>query len=191
MSDVTVLQRRVCRVDEAMKMIKKIIVGKPGLVTQFADSLLAAGGKQEALALVIENNRDHWNNRDWLAQYYRKHGTPQEAVEAQVKLLLSSPNVEKFKTLREVGKKAGDWEMVRAETLKALEREGKIGALAERAIGNRSRGAYQQAVDYLKRAKKLAERLKGGAEWQSYVQNLRLRYPTLRALQEELSKARL
>jgi hypothetical protein len=153
-------------------------------------------------------------------------------------------SVEAFKTLREVGKKAGDWETVHAKALKALEREGKIGALieialdegdvaralallprvktggwdfrdykwevaraaekehpqaavalyqelAERAIGNRSRGAYQQAVDYLKRAKKLAGRFNGGAEWQGYVQNLRTRYPTLRALQEELSKARL
>jgi uncharacterized Zn finger protein len=63
--------------------------------------------------------------------------------------------------------------------------------LAERAIGNRSRGAYQQAVDYLKRAKKLAGRHDGEAEWQSYLQSLRARYPTLRALQEELSKARL
>ena len=161
-----------------------------------------------------------------------------------MKLFLSSTSVEAFKTLREVGKKAGDWETVRANALKALESEEKISALieialeegdvtcalawlprvktggwytrdyklevaraaeknhpqaaitlyqelAERAINNRSRGAYQRAVDYLKRAKKLSGRLNGGAEWQGYLQNLRMRYPTLRAFQQELIKARL
>lgn len=229
---------------EAMKMVKKIVVGKPGLVRQFADALLAAGAKQEALALVMEQGGDHWNNRDWLAKYYRQHGTPREAVEAQMKVFLASPNTETFKALREVGKKARDWDAIRADALGRLEREEKIGPLieialhegdvaralallprvktagwysndhklevaraaekedpqaaialyqelAERAIGNRSRGAYQQAVDYLNRAKKLAGRLDGEAEWQSYLQSLRARYPTLRALQEELSKARL
>ena len=232
------------KIAEAMKMVKKIIVGKPGLVTQFADALLAAGAKQEALALVMERGGDHWNNRDWLAKYYRQHGTPREAVEAQMKVFLASPHAETFKALREVGKKARDWDAIRADALGRLEREEKIGPLieialsegdvaralallprvktsgwhsndhkwevaraaekehpqaaitlyqelAERAIGNRSRGAYQQAVDYLKRAKKLAGRLDGEAEWQSYLQSLRARYPTLRALQEELSKARL
>jgi hypothetical protein len=230
---------------EAMKMIKKIIVGKPGLVTQFADALLAAGAKQEALGLVVEQGGDGRRSRDWLAEYYRKHGTPQEAVDAQMKLFLGLPGVEGFKKLREVGKKAHDWERVRSEALNALEREGKIGPLieialeegdvghaltllarfkteagwgyrdyrwevaraaekeypgeairlyqelAEREIGHRSRGAYQHAVDYLKQAKKLAGKLNGGGEWQSYLENLRARYPTLRALQEELNKARL
>jgi uncharacterized Zn finger protein len=83
------------------------------------------------------------------------------------------------------------------EVARAAEKEHPQAAialyqeLAERAIGNRSRGAYQQAVDYLKRAKKLAGTLNGEAKWQSYLQSLRARYPTLRALQEELSKARL
>jgi hypothetical protein len=231
---------------EALKMIKKIIVGKPGLVTGFADSLLAANAKQEALALVLEQGSDHWNNRDWLAKYYRKHGTPREAVEAQMKLFLAAPNVETFKALREVSKKLGDWDGVRADALNKLEQERKIGALielalhegdvaralsllprvkeappgwfyrdyraevaraaereqpeaainiyqqlAESAIERRSRGAYQEAVEQLKRAKKLAERVDGAVRWQGYVQHLRERYPTLRALQEELSKARL
>lgn len=234
------------KIAEAVKSVKKIVVGKPGLVTGFADALLAAGAKQEALALVLEQGSGHWNNRDWLAKYYRKHGTPREAVEAQMKLFLAAPNVATFKALREVGRKLGDWDGVRADALNKLEQEGKIGSLielalhegdvaralvllprtkegppgwyyqdyrspvaraaekehpqaainiyqelAEAAIERRSRGAYQEAVEHLKRAKKLAEKLDGRAKWQGYVQHLRARYPTLRALQEELSKARL
>lgn len=234
------------KIAEALKTIKQIIVGKPGLVTGFAEVLLAAGAKQEALMLVLEQGSGHWNNQDWLAKYYRKHGTPREAVEAQMKLFLAAPSVEAFKALREMGKKLGDWDGVRADALATLEQEGKHGPLielalhegdvgralallprvkegppgwfyqdyratvaqaaekeqpgaainlyqelAEAAIERRSRGAYQEAVNYLKRAKKLAEKLDGGANWQGYLQHLRARYPTLRALQEELSKARL
>lgn len=233
------------KIAEAMKMIKKIIVGKPGLVTSFADALLAAAAKQEALALVLERGGELWRNREWLAKYYRKHGTPREAIEAQINLFLASPNVESFKALKEVGKKFGDWNGVRADALKKLEKEGKIGSLteialyegdvkralallphqkgaqewhfqdyrsrvaqaaekeypeaairiyqelAEGTINRRSRGAYQEAIGYLKRAKKLFEASGDQANWQGYLQGLRARYPTLRALQEELSKARL
>jgi len=232
------------KIAEAMKMVKKIVAGKPGLVTQFADALLTAGAKQEALALVMEHGSNHWQNRDWLAKYYRKHGTPREAVEAQMKLFLASPRAETFKGLREVGKKARDWDAIRADALGRLEQEEKIGALivialhegevaralellprvktsgwlssdykwevaqaaekehpqaaialyqelAERSIGNRTRGAYQQAVDYLKRARKLVAKLDGEEQWKGYLQDLRVRHPTLRALHEELSKARL
>ena len=41
------------------------------------------------------------------------------------------------------------------------------------------------------RAKKLAAKNGDEAEWQGYLQTLRARFPTLRALQEELSKAHL
>src|SRR5262249_49371541 len=83
------------------------------------------------------------------------------------------------------------------EVARAAEKEHPQAAialyqeLAERAIGNRSRQAYQQAAGYLKQAKTLAGKLNGATEGQSYLQNLRARYSTLRELQEELSKARL
>jgi uncharacterized Zn finger protein len=232
------------KIAEAMKMVKTIIAGKPGLVTRFADALLTADAKQEALALVMGHDSNHWQNRDWLAKYYRKHGTTQEAVEAQRKAFLASPTIVTFKSLREVSRKAGNWEQVRADALAELERKEQIGELieialdekdvaralellsrvkisgwnssdykwevaqaaekehpqaaialyqelAERSIGNRTRGAYQQAADYLKRARKLVAKLDGEEQWKGYLQDLRVRHPTLRALHEELSKARL
>lgn len=51
---------------------------------------------------MFTNDRDHWNNRDWLAKYYRNHGAPQEAIEAQMRLLLSSPGRETVKTLIQI-----------------------------------------------------------------------------------------
>lgn len=233
------------KIAEALKLIKKIVAGKPGLVTSFADALLKAGAKQEALALVVEQGGNQWRDREWLAKYYRKHGTPREAVEAQMKVFLASANVETFKALHEVAKKSGNWNSVRADALKRLEQDGKTGSLieialhendvkralallsrrkaapgwyaqdyrsqvaraaekeypkeairiyqelAESAISRRSRGAYQEAIGYLKRAKGVAEKSGGQATWQNDLQTLRARYPTLRALQEELNKARL
>ena len=63
--------------------------------------------------------------------------------------------------------------------------------LAERPIGRRSRGAYQQASSYLQRAKQLSSRLQASTDWETYIQALRTRYPTLRALHDELHKAQL
>jgi hypothetical protein len=229
------------KVDEALKRMKGIIVGKPGLVTEFADALVQAGAQKEAVALVLENGRDHWMNRDWLAKYYRQHGTPQEAVEAQQRVFLGSPSVETFKTLHQVSRKAGNWEQVRANVLNALQSQKNFGALvdialhecnveralellpqvsggwhdrtwevaraaekehpqaaitlyqelAEGAIAHRSRPSYQQAAAHLKRAKVLYGRLQASTDWETYMQTLRTRYTSLRALQDELRKAKL
>jgi uncharacterized Zn finger protein len=229
------------QIDAALELIEQIIVGKPGLVTQFADALLEAAEPTAALALVREHGSDHWVSRDWLAKYYRQYGTPQEAVEAQQRVFLGTPSVEAFQTLHEVSRKAATWAQVRSGVLDELQRQKQFGALisialhegdvaralellprvsdgwhdykwevaqaaekehphaaialyqelAERAIGRRSRGAYQQATTYLQRAKQLSSRLKAHPDWETYMQALRTRYPTLRALHDELHKAQL
>src|SRR5262249_58657017 len=84
------------KIDSALELITRIIVGKPGLVTQFADALLQAGAPQAAVALVREQGSDHWSHRDWLAKYSRQYGTPQEAVEAQRRGLHPAPPAERL-----------------------------------------------------------------------------------------------
>lgn len=59
---------------------------------------------------------------------------------------------------------------------------------AEALIEARNRAAYQQACELLKRAKPLAP---DAADWRGYLAALRARYPTLKAFQEELVRARL
>jgi len=233
------------KIDEALKMVKKILARAPGWVTNFADALLAAGAKREALALVQEHGRNDWQSKDWLAKYYRKHGSPQEAIEAQRKVFFDSPTVEPYKSLREASRKSRQWEAVRADALAELESKGNFGALieiallekdvvralellpradirpgwgyhdyrwdvaraaekdhpqaairlyqelAERDIGHRSRESYRYATEHLRRAKKLAGRIGALKELDEYLAALRARYPTLRALHDELQKARL
>ena len=50
-------------------------------------------------------------------------------------------------------------------------------------------GVY--GTSYLQRAKQLASRLQATADWETYMQALRTRYPTLRALHDELHQAQL
>jgi tetratricopeptide (TPR) repeat protein len=233
------------KIDEAVQMIKKILPRAPGLVNDFADALLAAGANKEALALVEEHGLDHWRKKDWLAIYYRKHGTPREAIEAQLKVFLDSSTVESWKSLQEISRKSRQWETVRADALVELEGKEKFGALieialhekdvaralellprvslrpgwgyhdyrwdvaraaekdhpqaairlyqelAERDIGHKSRESYRNAIEHLRRVKKLSERIGARNEWDKYLAALRARYPTLRALHDELQKARL
>ena len=58
-------------------------------------------------------------------------------------------------------------------------------------INNKNRSAYQRAIEYLKTIRSLYESLNQNANWNSYMTTLRKTYPTLRALQEELTTAKL
>lgn len=62
---------------------------------------------------------------------------------------------------------------------------------AEALIRQRERSAYRQAANALSLAKKLLEKEGRGAEWAEWGAALRGRYPTLRALKEELDRAKL
>jgi uncharacterized Zn finger protein len=58
-------------------------------------------------------------------------------------------------------------------------------------IASKNRSAYQNSVTYLKIIRSLYESTEQQSHWTSYISTLRTTYPTLRALQEELSKAKL
>jgi uncharacterized Zn finger protein len=60
--------------------------------------------------------------------------------------------------------------------------------LVHAAIERRNRSAYQEAVRYLQSIQKLKKAPKTAQEWQQYIQRIRDRYPTLRALQDELDR---
>lgn len=68
----------------------------------------------------------------------------------------------------------------------ALYREG-----VERLIGERSRQSYATAAAYLVRVKQVYLKRGQEGQWKEYLAKLRAKYPTLRALKEELGKAGL
>ena len=64
-------------------------------------------------------------------------------------------------------------------------------ALAESLISRKSRDAYRMAAKALVQAKRTLEKAGRGAEWSERGAVLRARYPMLRALKEELDRAKL
>jgi len=62
---------------------------------------------------------------------------------------------------------------------------------AEKLIALRQRKHYHEACKYLAKVRALYEKLGENQEWTSYITELRERYRTLRALKEEMEKARL
>jgi uncharacterized Zn finger protein len=137
------------KLEEAVRLMTVIVKDKPGLVTEFADWLLEAKAKQAALDFVLahEDTRS-WRRNEWLANYYRRQGTPQEAVEAQKTVLINNPSVEQFKSLQRACRKTKNWPEVRAEVLAALERAGRFEALVEIALHE---GNVARAIELLPR----------------------------------------
>lgn len=63
--------------------------------------------------------------------------------------------------------------------------------LAEGRIGYRTRDNYRVAAEYLARMKGTLEHHGRAEEWREFIADLRVRYKTLRALQDELNQAGL
>jgi uncharacterized Zn finger protein len=139
------------KIEEAVRLMTGIVKDKPGLVTQFADWLLEAKAKRAALDFVLAHEDERsWRRNEWLANYYRRHGTPEEAVAAQKRVLINSPSVEQFKSLQQACRKTKSWPEVRAEVLAEIERAGRFEALVEIALHE---GDAARALELLPRAK--------------------------------------
>jgi uncharacterized Zn finger protein len=237
------------KIDDAVALARTHFLQLPGLMVQFADALVAAGAKAEAVRLITEGagmKDPHWGYPEWLVKHHCKHGNLREALKWQQQIFSQHPSPEALKPLRELAKKVGQWEQIRADTLKALEQQKNFALLieialeegdvpralellprmqtawgwgggqnyrlkiaeaaekehphvsitfykemAEQAIERKHRTAYQEAIERLKRVKKLYERLKASSEWDNYIQSLRTKHERLKALQEELRKAQL
>jgi uncharacterized Zn finger protein len=139
------------KIEEAVRLMTCIVKEKPGLVTQFADWLLEAKARQAALDFVLAHeDKRSWRRDQWLANYYRRHGTPEEAVAAQKTALINSPSVEQFKSLQQACRKTKKWPEVRAAVLADLELAGRLEALVEIALHE---GDAARAIELLPRAK--------------------------------------
>jgi uncharacterized Zn finger protein len=124
-------------IEEAVRLMQPVLANKPGLVTEFADALVAARAAEAAVAVVTEHAEGERGSAwciDWLVKYYRQHGRRQEALVWQQKVFLLRPSVEAFQALREVSRKLGSWEQVRTAALKAMEASKRFGPLTEIAL---------------------------------------------------------
>jgi uncharacterized Zn finger protein len=122
-----------------------------------------------------------------------------EEFGALIEIALSEKNVTQALELLPLADVRPGWDYhdYRCDVSRAAEKDHPRAAirlyqeLAERDIGHRSRESYRYATEHLRRAKKLAERIGERKRLDEYLAALRARYPTLRALHDELRKARL
>jgi uncharacterized Zn finger protein len=121
------------QIDEALRRMHDILKRKPGLLSQFADALVQAKVPQVAVNLVKQQEKS-WQSYEWLAAYYGKHGTPQQALESHTEHFFFSPSVEKFKTLSQMSLKLNNWETLRGELLAELEHQENFSTLIEIAL---------------------------------------------------------
>ncbi len=62
---------------------------------------------------------------------------------------------------------------------------------AAKLIEEKNRSSYREAVRLLKKLRSLYNRQKMGKEWDTFISRLSLRFPRMRAFQEELRKGKL
>ena len=139
------------KIDEAVCLMRQVLANRPGLVTEFADALVAARAAEAAVALVTEHAQRESGAAwcmDWLVKYYRQHGRCREALAWQQKVFLLRPSAEEFQALRELSLKLGTWDQVRAEAFKALEVSKRFGPLTEIALHE---GDVPRALELLPR----------------------------------------
>lgn len=89
------------------------------------------------------------------------------------------------------------WDAVDLDVAKAAEKTHPEAAVeiyskhAQDLIGLRGRGNYEAACKYLKKVRELYRKLKQTADWDKLITAIRQANPTLRALRQELDRARL
>ena len=232
------------RFDEAVDVARLHFNTLPGLVTQFADALVAAGGGAQAEAYVssLVTKREGRSYVDWLAKRAEETGQLTTALNWWRESLKHSPSLKTYQTIRQVAEKLQQWDTVRPELLAELERhdiwhllveialeeddvlravellpkvkgwysrdfELRVARAAEKElpraafeiycrraealIDQRGRQNYAAAADLLLRVRDICDAQNDRETWANYITEVRKKYPTLRALQDELTKAGL
>jgi uncharacterized Zn finger protein len=208
------------------------------------------GDLAEELMVDRANRTEDTRVLDWLKDRYKFRGEP-AALEMAEKLLRTRPDLTRYRELRELARKAGQWETVRPRALTFLREQrwndllvaiylddGEIdqalqalrelgspvvgygyglyggkplalqvaeaaaatrpdaaleiyGQQVERLIAGRSRPYYAEAARLLVEMRDIYDQFDRGEEWSIYLEDLRNRYRSLRALKDEMAAAGL
>ncbi|PSR16423.1 hypothetical protein C8255_17860 [filamentous cyanobacterium CCP3] len=228
--------------EDALAIARSHFKELPGLVIQFADALVQAQATDLALEFMQEcNEKKHYSYQEWLTNFYKTHGPPEQFVAAQVELLKARFSLRGYQELQAQAEPLGQWKMLRQQLITDLNEKNHLNALldialleqdwdlalnylkqlrfnkwahqervaqavetdrpqeaialyqelVEAAIAQRGRDNYRQAARHLKAIQRLSKKIKREADFSQFIQQLRDRNKTLRALKEELDKAGL
>jgi uncharacterized Zn finger protein len=177
-------ERALARHDEAeaLKLSGQIFHKQPsaeeyGTIKKLASKV----GQWEAWRKQLLAALQKMNRSDLLIQIYLREKQIYEAL----------------KTLKSAARSGWWGSSMELEVAKAAEQTHPREALgiyqkrAERLIDQRGRESYREACTYLKKMKSLYTQMGDGQAWETYIAQLREKNGSLRALLEELNKAKL
>ena len=110
------------RFAEAVALARQHFTDLPGLVTDFADALVAAGGGEQAeayMASQVSTPRGSYYIT-WLGNYAEQSGQLATALQWWRQSLGQSPSLQTYHTLRGVAERLGQWQQTRLELLAEL-----------------------------------------------------------------------
>lgn len=138
------------RFAEAIAIAREHFVDLPGLVLQFADSLVEAGGIAEAVAYLTSqlDTRYRTSYLSWLAQTAEVQQDPETALKWGLTLLRESPGLEHYLNLREVARRLDQWGSLRPDLIRTLEADQQWDLLIEIAL---EEGDVTRALELLPR----------------------------------------
>lgn len=125
--------------DLAIGMAKQHLAAAPGLVTQFADALVAAGEAKKALRYMTEaySADAHYNVDEWLVKSYCEQGEPGAALKFAEAGLLKRPWLPNYQRIQQLAESINGWTKVRSRVLKQLAEHKQWNLLVEIAIDER------------------------------------------------------
>ena len=134
--------------DEALTLARQHLLTMPGGVIALADDLLEADQPELALALVQESQQqqDNYHYGDWLLTFWKRHGTPDQVVEAQYDRLKQRFTLADYQELQTLAVSLGQWDVLRQQIVAQLQQSQRINALMEIALLEQD---WQAAVGYL------------------------------------------
>jgi uncharacterized Zn finger protein len=122
--------------DVAIGMAKQHLATAPGLVTQFADALIAAGEAKKALRYMTDeyNANASYISGEWLVKYYSEQGDAKTALKFAEAGFLQRSWLPNYQRIQQLAEPIGSWPKVRSRLLKQLTEKKQWQLLVEIAI---------------------------------------------------------
>lgn len=134
--------------EEALAIARSHFKGLPGLVIQFADALVQAQATDLALEFVQDcNGKSHFSYQEWLTNFYKTHGQPEQFVAAQVELVKSHFSLPGYQELQAQADPLGQWKTLRQQIITDLKEKNHVSALLNIALLEQD---WDLALGYLK-----------------------------------------
>lgn len=122
------------RWDEAIAIAQADFVNLPGLVSRFADSLLAVKQPVKALAYILEEQkraRSSWHYDDWLAKYYDVYGDGEMALQLSIEMMRSRPSLQQYLKVKSLAGEQLGWPKLQQDILANLEGRKQLELLID------------------------------------------------------------